>query len=127
MTMTDDEKYLFNLRGNTIDNLIHRVDTLLEQREQQAETIRKLNREMDNLVIRLEEQHDLVASYRNAFEGLRRVLRRIMSQIAIQTMLHKTHRERNEENRAILADMKYWHDKEPSTFGHNAEIDDIPF
>ena len=127
MTMTDDEKFLLNLRGNTIDNLVVRVDKLLEQREQQAETIRKLHSEIEILKMNVLEQRDLTAYYQNAFEGLRRVLRRVMAQIALQTVLQKTHRERNAENRAIVSDMKYWHDKSPSTYKLDKVVEDIPF
>jgi len=100
---------------------------LAEKLEIQAETIRRLNTEIENQKSRIQSVREKNINLLSAFDGLRRVLRRVMAQLALQNILRNTHRERNEEIRGIVADMKYWHDKPIDTYADIAIPDDIPF
>jgi len=57
------------------------------------------------------------------------LLRRIMSQLAIGTIVQKTHRERNEQSRSIIRSVQYVLDKPVNEWSSPSiqEGDDIPF
>jgi glucose-6-phosphate-specific signal transduction histidine kinase len=118
-----NKRELKNMIDQQHESINHQLDTIALQ----AEIIRKLNVEIENKKSHIVNLREGVIKLNNAFDGLRRVLRRVMSQLALQNILQKTHTERNAENRGIVVDMKYWHDKSSDTYAHIQDIDDIPF
>lgn len=103
--------------------MMETIEALNAKVSNQAEIIRKLNSRND-------EQHAYIVKLELAHASLERVIRRVMSKLALQNVFQNTHAGRNAENRAIILDMKYWHDKPVDSYSSDIPrviADDIPF
>lgn len=86
--------------GNVKIALMASNKSLRDDIETQAKVIQQLTERNDAL-------HIYSKSLMRCYIQLARVAKSVMSQLSIQTILQKTHRERNEELRDIVRDIDY--------------------
>jgi hypothetical protein len=78
---------------------------------------------------RIEGLHEYQAKLQARCNAIAQALTRMVSKLALQTVIERTHRERNKENAELIRDAHYWLEKPfgeyaPAEPGNN---DDIPF
>lgn len=94
--------------------------------ETEIEEYKSLNKSLVQKIDGLLAYQDVMQNFHKA---LVQVSRRIMSQLAISTVIQMTHRERNEQIRSIVCEIKYVLDKPADQWftPPTQDMDDIPF